>query len=68
MFSIPVNWLLSPEEIAINDAEPLIVNSPLFGIVTPAIKFDNVLFPEPFKPTIPTISPSGTSKLTLFKA
>ena len=47
---------------------PCFVTEPSVGLKTPAITLRRVLFPAPFSPRIPTLSPFSTVKLTFCKA
>ena len=63
IFSLAVNSISNPAPNSIKGAiVPLHSTFPLVGSNTPAITFNNVLFPAPFKPTIPNTSPLFISR------
>ena len=41
---------------------------PAVGARSPRMIFRSVVFPEPFEPSSPTVSPSGIRRVTLFRA
>jgi hypothetical protein len=54
-----------PRESGLEQGEPSITTVPESGRMKPAIRFSNVVFPQPEGPTMATNSPSRTLKLTL---
>src|SRR6267154_2114609 len=69
MFSMPVSSGWKPELTSMSAASlPRIVISPTVGVVIPARILRMVVFPAPLCPTMPSASPSFTSKLRLRRA
>lgn len=68
MFSRPVRAGLKPAPSSIRGVTgAVMLISPEVGAVTPAKSLRRVLFPEPFNPIIPTVSPALILRLMLVR-
>ena len=65
MFSRPVNCGLNPlPNSSKAETRPFTYTSPVVGVEVLQISCSKVDFPEPLRPTIPTVSPFPTSNET----